>query len=545
MLMTIIGRCYQLDRRPMHLDEAVHAIKFIDLLENGSYKYDPHEYHGPTLYYFSLPVAWLRGETTAVELSETTLRFVSILASALFFIPLLFMGKITKGHTPVAAALAVAISPIVFYYSRYYIHEIFLVGFLFAFIISAWRYTIHHKWGWALTAGAFLGLALATKETITIAITAIAIAFIITTLTEPDLRVRLRTRTNWRHVLIALVALLAVLILFYSSFFTNFSGIADFFRSHFNFLNRAGGQGHARPWNYYLKLMVYFKDRPGFSATEVYFILPALATGIIAFTGNIKDELTRSFSKFLFIYSLTLIIIYSCIPYKMPWLALNWMQPITVLTGIGITLLLSKLTNKNVVLAVPGQEPRAKPEVYPTQPQAPSCTALAEDGQHYTWNLTTLQTKLLRLIVISACLLSIWHLGYQIYRENGRFMCDSRNPYVYSHTGTDFLRLPKMIKSVAAIDPSKTSIPIMVISDEYWPLPWYLREFNSVGYWYTVPEQPLNAPLIITSISVSTELYKTLQSEYVHGIYGLRSGVILVAFVRNDLWKLYLEQKAQ
>jgi len=496
MLVAIIGRTYQLDKRPMHLDEAVHAIKFIDLLENGNYRYDPHEYHGPTLYYLSLPVAWLRGQTSGAELTETTLRFVSILASILFFIPLFFMGKITKGHTPVAAALAIAISPIAFYYSRYYIHEILLTGFMFAFIVSAWRYTINHKWGWAFTAGLFLGLAFATKETITIAITAIAVAFVSTTLTEANLRKRLYKKTDWRHILLALVALLAVITLFYSSFFTNFLGILDFMKSHFNFLNRAGGQGHAKPWFYYLKMMVYFKDRPGFNATEIYFILPALATGIVAFSGKIKDEQTRAFVKFISIYSLTLIIIYSCIPYKMPWIALNWMQPITVLTGIGITLLLGKISD-----------------------------------------------KILRFIIIIACLLSAWHLGYQIQIENGRFMCDSRNPYVYSHTGTDFLRLPKMINAVAAIDPLNKSMPITIISDEYWPLPWYLREYSSVGYWQSVPEQPIESPLIITSIDTATKLYETLGSKYVQGIYGLRRGVILVAFVRNDLWKKYLEQK--
>ena len=56
--LACITRLLNLDTRPMHGDEAVHAIKFGSLLEQGSYTYDPDEYHGPTLNYLSLIPAW-------------------------------------------------------------------------------------------------------------------------------------------------------------------------------------------------------------------------------------------------------------------------------------------------------------------------------------------------------------------------------------------------------------------------------------------------------------------------------------------------------
>ncbi len=52
-----------LGARPMHADEAVHADKFGTLLEGGGYVYDPSDYHGPSLYYLTLPSAWLQGAT--------------------------------------------------------------------------------------------------------------------------------------------------------------------------------------------------------------------------------------------------------------------------------------------------------------------------------------------------------------------------------------------------------------------------------------------------------------------------------------------------
>ena len=63
-LLLIVGlglavRCPHLDERPMHNDEAVNAMKFGRLWEQGKYRYDPNEHHGPTLYYSTLAVARL------------------------------------------------------------------------------------------------------------------------------------------------------------------------------------------------------------------------------------------------------------------------------------------------------------------------------------------------------------------------------------------------------------------------------------------------------------------------------------------------------
>ncbi|MCL4691580.1 MAG: hypothetical protein KJ060_03610, partial [Candidatus Hydrogenedentes bacterium] len=67
LLITAAGafafRLPSLDARPMHGDEANQAVKAGILLDKGKYTYDPVEHHGPTLYYLSLPVAWISGAT--------------------------------------------------------------------------------------------------------------------------------------------------------------------------------------------------------------------------------------------------------------------------------------------------------------------------------------------------------------------------------------------------------------------------------------------------------------------------------------------------
>src|SRR4029453_2355781 len=67
-------RLVRLDVRPMHHDEANQAIKFGALLERGEYAYDAYDHHGPTLYYLTLPVAWLRGQATLAATDEGTPR---------------------------------------------------------------------------------------------------------------------------------------------------------------------------------------------------------------------------------------------------------------------------------------------------------------------------------------------------------------------------------------------------------------------------------------------------------------------------------------
>ena len=69
-------RLARLDVRPMHNDEANQAVKFGELLERREYRYDAFDHHGPTLYYLTLPAAWLRGQASFAALDEYTLRSV-------------------------------------------------------------------------------------------------------------------------------------------------------------------------------------------------------------------------------------------------------------------------------------------------------------------------------------------------------------------------------------------------------------------------------------------------------------------------------------
>ena len=165
-------RLARLDSRPMHHDEANQAVKFGALVEHGEYRYDTHDHHGPTLYYLTLPVAWLRGQTTLAALDETTVRLVPVLfgTATILLFPLLAPGI---GRTAAATgALLTAVSPAMVFYSRMYIQEAMFTGFTLGFVIALGRAVTEPGLRWPVVAGVAAGLAMATKETAVIVLPA-------------------------------------------------------------------------------------------------------------------------------------------------------------------------------------------------------------------------------------------------------------------------------------------------------------------------------------------------------------------------------------
>src|SRR5688500_13357658 len=60
-IMFIAGvlRFYDLNLVPFHHDEGVNGNFLVRLVREGAYQYNPENYHGPTLYYFSALIPWL------------------------------------------------------------------------------------------------------------------------------------------------------------------------------------------------------------------------------------------------------------------------------------------------------------------------------------------------------------------------------------------------------------------------------------------------------------------------------------------------------
>ena len=144
----------------MHCDEANQAVK----AGTGVYHYDSHDHHGPSLYWLTLPALRLQGVSCLAASNAADYRIVPVVFGAALVLLLLLLSDGLGRGAIISAALLTAISPAMVYYSRYYIQEMLLVFFTTALICCGWRYFRSGRIGWAIGAGAMLGLMHATKE---------------------------------------------------------------------------------------------------------------------------------------------------------------------------------------------------------------------------------------------------------------------------------------------------------------------------------------------------------------------------------------------
>ena len=155
LLLALAGalalRLPRLEVRPLHNDEAVNALKLAELWQHGRYRYDPDEFHGPTLHYFSWALLRLISAPAPERWTETHLRLTPVVFGVAL-IPLLFLFADGLGRRAVAwAAVFTAVSGATVFYSRYFIHETLLVFFTTLTLGAGWRWSRTRRASWAPT----------------------------------------------------------------------------------------------------------------------------------------------------------------------------------------------------------------------------------------------------------------------------------------------------------------------------------------------------------------------------------------------------------
>jgi uncharacterized protein (TIGR03663 family) len=488
-----------LSQRPVHNDEAVNGIKFGRLWEHGGYKYDPNEHHGPSLYYATLAVSRLTGAPQDFDqFTESRLRFTTVLfgIGLILLLPLVADGL--GRQAALWAGLFTAVSPAVGFYSRYYIHEVLLVFFTFVALAAGWRYWCSRKIGWALLAGAGMGLMHATKETFVITLVAAALALGLNQLWNRWLDAAVppsrSPRLKLTHLTAAFVVWIIVALILFSSFFTNAAGPLDSVRTYLPWLNRAGGDSaHNHPWHFYLHRLLFFHVANGPVWSEALILVLAVLGAWAAFARKALSDASASFIRFLALYTFALTAAYSLISYKTPWCLLSFWHGMILLAGVGAATLLR------------GVKPR-----------------------------------FLRLALGLLLLAGAGHLAWQARLTKELYAADPRNPFVYAQTSPDLLNLVRRVEALAAVHPqgSQMLVKVMAPDSDYWPLPWYLRNLKQVGWWDQVPADPF-APVMI----VSAKLQAGLDEKKTHvmvGYFQLRPQVFLELYVDLPLWKVYL-----
>lgn len=492
----------------MHTDESVNAYKTGMLLETGSYRYDPDEFHGPVLYYASLLTARIMGQNSYASLTEQNLRMVPAIFGLGLILLLALLVKELGWRMVLITGFLLSVSPPLVFYSRYYIHETLLAFFSFGVIVSAYRFLQFRKTAWLAATGILLGLMHAAKETCLISYGAFFLAMVPVLATgsrRPGGLKKFLHSLHWWHLLVLLASGATVSVLFFSSFFKHPEGIIDSAAAFKTYLNRAGvDDAHIHPWYYYLKIFLLPGADNGKAWSDAWLIIPAIFGLVRLLKNKIRDSKT-DLLLFAGFYSLLLLIIYSAIPYKTPWNIIHIYPGIILLSGYGI----SEIAGIRTAVWL----------------KSSFLVLLLAAALHWTW--------------------MSWQLNFVHHT-------DPANPYVYAHTSPDIFELRDAAERLALVHPDHYELPVEVIFPEhdYWPLPWYLRKFPNTGYWDHVDTLQAPATLIISAASLESELVKKLYEipppgkRYLYlplfrSRMDLRPGIELRAYLRKDLWDKY------
>jgi uncharacterized protein (TIGR03663 family) len=300
------------------------------------------------------------------------------------------------------------------------------------------------------------------------------------------------------HALAAIMIFVFINIIFYSSFFTNWWGVPDAVKSVALWTRRSGSE-HEKDFWYYIGVLLKL---------ELPLLIGSLLAGIF-----IARRGTR-FWLFAAAWALGLTLAYSIIGYKTPWLTISFLIPMALLSGY------------------------AAQRIYSAAPLI---------------SLRVLWAAALVAVLIFNGRLA-WTVNFDKYDDNNNrsgygagvvrglnFIpyVDGQYGYVYAQTDRDALRFAEAIKSETDKLPSRDDTPIYMASPEYWPLPWYLRDYKNVDYSgrlsATASEPPqISQPIIIANVNQQSILDGLPGWRALPQAFTLRPGVGLVIYVRDD-----------
>jgi uncharacterized protein (TIGR03663 family) len=507
LLVGAFLRLVKLSLVPLHHDEGVNGNFLVTLVREGKYFYDPQNYHGPTLYYFSAIIPWIvrffggKAAGDTYGLTTFNIRLVTVLFGvATIWLALLLRKRIGEIGALSAAAL-IAISPGAVYLSRYFIHESLFVFFTLGIVVAALKYYDTGRSVYLILASISTALMVATKETWIMNGPVLLIALVTTSVyfrlrdkidrkravDELSFRERLQTTTDrlggpiqiTTVALVAFAVFILVAVFFYSSFFTNYpKGVADGFKT----LNlwRQRTHEHEHPWYQYIYWLVLEEG--------VVMVLAGIGTLIAVWRADNRLAL------FLALWSFGLLAAYSLVGYKTPWISLNFIVPLALTSGYTLEVAYQKLR----------------------------------------------EYQQAQLLLIPAVLIAGF-CGYQLYQLNFVHYDDDQLPYVYAHTKRQMLTMLDEIDRIAQKNGTGTDTGIAIVSPDYWPAPWYFRDYKKVGYYGNIV--PTNEPIIIGSMAQEDQLKAAYSDRYdrlnsgldENGDYPLRPGVDLLLYVRRDV----------
>jgi predicted membrane-bound mannosyltransferase len=261
---------------------------------------------------------------------------------------------------------------------------------------------------------------------------------------------------------------------------------------------------HAKPFLTYLVWMLTIES-------------PILVLGVLGTLVALWQRRNR-FVLFCGLWACGLMLIYSKVSYKTPWLMLNFALPFAIVSGWMMQQFGFWLGTRL------------------SSTRSPSRRA-----QTIVWATLLPALPIMLLVLVQMRFLNFLEYDNDEPLKNGQdqprkmFGLEVKKyPYVYSHTQRSYSDLMRQIDEYAARSGLGKQMPITVASPEHWPMPWSLRDYSVAYYGQVTPSN--NEAVIIGRIDQDAQLQSTIGSQYVRtGQYALRPSVILTLWVRRDL----------
>lgn len=170
-------RVFDLGLKPLHGDEGVNGGFLLSLFREGIYRYNPANYHGPSLYYFALLSSSIHQLLSGSEGPSTlAIRAVPVVFGVgLIGLLLNFRDRLGGLGTLTTIGL-IAFSPGMVYISRDFIHETLLVFFTLWLVVCAARFWDTKKSNHLFLGALAASLMFCTKETAPISLFALTVA---------------------------------------------------------------------------------------------------------------------------------------------------------------------------------------------------------------------------------------------------------------------------------------------------------------------------------------------------------------------------------
>ncbi|MGR3176817.1 MAG: flippase activity-associated protein Agl23 [Candidatus Anammoxibacter sp.] len=560
VVIASLIRFWDIGLRPLHSDEGVNSFFLRNLFDSNYYHYDPTNYHGPFLYYIGLIPFYILGLTD----------FAFRLMPALFgimVVALLYPLRRRLGNAGLlTTGLLIAISPADSFFSRDTIHEIYLIFFSLAVVVSIFLYSESRKSRYIYFAAASMAFTITVKETFVITFAVFGASLFIAYLSsvlrvrgsglknkEPAMKLKVESSKLkggiqssiisdcWKRkytIVVCIVMFFFINVLFYSSFFTYYKGINGILTT-LSVWKETGTHsvgGHAKPFIYYFTILRKFE-------------LPVLVLGVCGFYYAFKDN--KKFTVFIVSWAVLIYLAYSLVPYKTPWLILNMTLPLSISGGIFVNGIYKKLKAQSAKVQAESSKLKAQRRFITSNEQPASDNAVGS-WQFAVGNKEQFGTRNTQHATRS--LQPVWYLGvfYSVYVSIFGLFCyqsivlnfvnydDDRYELVYVQTNRDiynFLDALELLSEAGGKD-----MIINVIAESYWPLPWYLREYKNAKFWGKSIANP-DAPVILVDRKGQKSLEKKLKGSYETKRFALRPGVWLIAYIQKDLYEAVYKKK--